>query len=313
MEAWKVDLRRLLTQSEVDKVDPSAIRLILLSHMPSAIYKYRTASTNSLDNLRSSTVWMSSPQDLDDPFDTSQKLSAGTLLLKVLRRFAPRHHSWKPIRDLLEKESFKDSLKAGDPIALIAEKGISKDPSITSKDVTNYVSAVASAVGKELRRLSQWSNNALRSGMKVCCFSETYASILMWSHYADEHRGFCIEWKIDTTSLESPFTGSFYPMLYGNTRFDMTKHIERAVIGKYPNPFIGIAAALYKDPQWEYQREWRIVLPLGFDVESYNMQVPTPSCVLLGAKISEDMEEKVRQIARIARIPVKKMKLSENE
>ncbi len=31
----------------------------------------------------------------------------------------------------------------------------------------------------------------------ICCFSNTYNQILMWSHYADNHQGICIEIEID--------------------------------------------------------------------------------------------------------------------
>jgi len=38
-----------------------------------------------------------------------------------------------------------------------------------------------------------------KDSLKVCSFSGTQYSIIMWSHYADQHRGFCIEY--DTNSL----------------------------------------------------------------------------------------------------------------
>ena len=30
----------------------------------------------------------------------------------------------------------------------------------------------------------------------VCCFSKNMDNILMWSHYADSHRGVCLEWTV---------------------------------------------------------------------------------------------------------------------
>ena len=36
-----------------------------------------------------------------------------------------------------------------------------------------------------------------RDSLRVACFSETNRSILMWSHYAKNHQGFCIEYDFN--------------------------------------------------------------------------------------------------------------------
>lgn len=36
-----------------------------------------------------------------------------------------------------------------------------------------------------------------RSQLCVCCFSKNMNEILMWSHYADNHKGLCLEFEID--------------------------------------------------------------------------------------------------------------------
>lgn len=35
------------------------------------------------------------------------------------------------------------------------------------------------------------------SKLCVCCFSKNMDNYLMWSHYADGHRGVCLEWEVD--------------------------------------------------------------------------------------------------------------------
>lgn len=37
----------------------------------------------------------------------------------------------------------------------------------------------------------------LLSKMCVCCFSKNMDNILMWSHYADSHKGVCLEWEVN--------------------------------------------------------------------------------------------------------------------
>lgn len=40
-----------------------------------------------------------------------------------------------------------------------------------------------------------------KRNFKVCCFSNNYSNILLWSHYADSHKGVCLEYEIETDRL----------------------------------------------------------------------------------------------------------------
>ena len=42
----------------------------------------------------------------------------------------------------------------------------------------------------------------LLSTFCVCCFSKNMNEILMWSHYADNHKGVCLEWEIDELDID---------------------------------------------------------------------------------------------------------------
>ena len=94
------------------------------------------------------------PEDLNDPFDTTQKLDSERLYRRILRRFAPKDVSWKPIRNLIGEQEFRDSLQAENPIEVITKKSISKITSVKGTEASSWASAVMSAVKKELRRLS---------------------------------------------------------------------------------------------------------------------------------------------------------------
>lgn len=56
----------------------------------------------------------------------------------------------------------------------------------------------------------------------MACFSETNADLLMWSHYAQQHKGFCVEYDIqkmmsEDCSLFDPI-GHLFPIVYRNKR-----------------------------------------------------------------------------------------------
>jgi hypothetical protein len=67
-----------------------------------------------------------------------------------------------------------------------------------------------------------------------------------------------------------------------------------------------VIGLLTKDKAWEYENEWRI---LSTESENTELEMPPISCVYLGAAINEDNRDKVIDIARKKKIPVKQMKV----
>ena len=112
----------------------------------------------------------------------------------------------------------------------------------------------------------------------VCALGERADSILMWSHYADEHAGICIEF--DTEAHAAAFPG-LSPVEYSETSPIIVKQfgnlllhlkdakdltLDRAVLkalGKdAEGPWSDIDVRrwfLTKALPWEYEREWRSI------------------------------------------------------
>ena len=111
----------------------------------------------------------------------------------------------------------------------------------------------------------------------MACFSETNADLLMWSHYAQQHKGFCVEYDIqkmmsEDCSLFDPI-GHLFPIVYRNKRqpvrdiislaqslavlnADIHNHNEYS--GDEPLDDI-LPLFLIKSKDWEYEKEWRII------------------------------------------------------
>ena len=63
-----------------------------------------------------------------------------------------------------------------------------------------------------------------QSSLKICSFSATAESIIMWSHYADQHRGFCVEYDLQSLPAENLFVRMMYPVIYSEKLFDATRY-----------------------------------------------------------------------------------------
>lgn len=89
----------------------------------------------------------------------------------------------------------------------------------------------------------------------VCCFSETNLSILMWSHYADNHKGVCIEFEFPEDSLEkSELSKVNYSNEFPKFKFDDYRGLSKEDVQKNIRQLITVKA---KD--WEYEKEWRLI------------------------------------------------------
>ena len=61
----------------------------------------------------------------------------------------------------------------------------------------------------------------IKDKIRLACFTENYLSPLMWAHYADSHRGFCLEF--DLSKLQDGYSDGIFPVLYSEKRYDATK------------------------------------------------------------------------------------------
>lgn len=107
---------------------------------------------------------------------------------------------------------------------------------------------------KALRKWQTESVNKRFNSMYVCCFSKKYDdfnSYLMWSHYADSHKGVCFEFDFSIL----PYLGNPSEVNYPE---DLC--LERQLgNGKNPEDF-GIYVATTKLANWKYEEEVRLIV-----------------------------------------------------
>lgn len=99
----------------------------------------------------------------------------------------------------------------------------------------------------------------LFSKMGMVCFSKCKDNILMWSHYADGHRGFCLEF--DRLLLQEKCNALVEDIKYKLPTFtDFMKNINE--INYIPSKIL-----LSKSGHWEYEQEVRMIIFLGSDMQ----------------------------------------------
>ena len=184
----------------------------------------------------------------------------------------------------------------------------------------------------ELSEVKQKFSEASKSAMVKCrkmisekcrvtCLSERMDSPLMWSHYANKHFGFCLEYDFTHTMVKrypdlNMAKIMLLPVIYSEKRPLLSRVLTNSKImllyyktGKMPMEVVEsiVYGLLFKSPDWSYEREWRII---GMDMERPTMKLPSARKVFLGANMEESAKARVIEIAKKKHIPVYQMMLS---
>lgn len=124
----------------------------------------------------------------------------------------------------------------------------------------------------------------------VFSMSQINDNILMWSHYADQHKGFCIEF------VRSPDKGNWL----GNIEVTKPVHYDC----NYPevNPFdsdgntdpsIFEKMLFSKAKDWEYEREWRLTYDEGDREEPLPSEI---SSIIFGLRMPDRHKNTIKNI-----------------
>ena len=310
---WKEEVFSLISGESIVDIDPAAARALIIKNLPNYIYKYRAVTEYSKENLDNFTVWMESPDNVNDPFDSAHTLNPKSSISLLVKRHFKEENKYREIEGLVNEQNIKEVNDAIDPISVILEKTLNLNSKESSEKKNKFIDVFMSAIQKEFERFIKWSNDALRDGCKLCSFSEVNDEMLLWSHYAKDHSGFCIEWDMSEFPERHELGNLIYPVLYSENLFDTTKHLAAVIKGKNPNPLLGSAVGMKKSTKWAYEKEWRLFFPIGPGTKSYNFQVPKPSAVFLGINMKKEEKAEIVAICKKHSIPIKQMEISIND
>jgi len=102
----------------------------------------------------------------------------------------------------------------------------------------------------------QLTNELIQDRVGIFCVSEDVKNFPMWAHYADNAKGFVVEYK----NLEKLFSGDGTKML--NQIQEVGYYGEkRPAVSLKPDKLNALFFS--KQEKWDYEAEWRVVKPLA--------------------------------------------------
>lgn len=165
------------------------------------------------------------------------------------------------------------------------------------------------SVRKTLSALESEITTKINALFRIVCLATDFKNRLMWSHYSDSHKGFCIEYDFrDALEKEEIFP---MPILYSDKRplvpckaiIENTPENIKEATEQFMN------GLLVKDKAWEYENEWRL---LGPSSEKF-IDMPRVTAIYLGVAMSRENKEQIIQIAKDKNIPVFQMIIDRGE
>ncbi|WP_195945881.1 DUF2971 domain-containing protein [Paraclostridium bifermentans] len=177
------------------------------------------------------------------------------------------------------------------------------------------------------KEVLQTAFDRIRDGLKISCFTDDHLyNLPMWAHYTNNHKGLCLEFKIENPSYLYPVTylntkklsanttiHNFISLMYKLDLGTLTEE-ENEELLKISNLIINIFST--KEKLWEYEREYRIFYPDekniqgGFLVDMKELGLKLTG-IYLGNKIEKIYEDELKIISKDIDVNIYKMYVDE--
>lgn len=305
---WMNDMFEALASPTLNGVNFAKALAIKDEHIPDRLYRYRAASDRDWDNLRNGKMWMSAANRYNDPFDSGITVDWQILkIASIKKRIRDAAYPW--LTDQLRQQLLDHSDPTAEYIELMLSSGAppTDHHKAQARQVIENVEGGLSVPGNP--------TPSIQSIVHVCSLAASGRSLLMWSHYANQHEGFCVEYDFCSLPKGDPNRNRLYPVRYDARRFEVSAYLSAAhAESKDINATFVLLACLHKSPEWSYEQEWRLIeYSPDITLKGSEASMPAPSRIYLGARISSENEAKAVAICTDLGIPLSKMRLSDSE
>ncbi|WP_428737440.1 DUF2971 domain-containing protein [Sulfurimonas sp.] len=307
---WIEEFTNMLFPVNVKELNIEGAYMLKHGHLPKSIFKYRAVNQYSLQNLEEDTIWLADPKSFNDPYDCAHTFDyefiAKSRDHEYIKNFLDSEHNNLSLSKIKQNEI----LQSHEPLKALFDYLLKDEEAEKKEGIELVFLEIQKKMSEDFIKTSSIS---FSSSFKLCSFSEINDSLLMWAHYADYHKGFCIEYDIENIPYSDYRRRFLYPVIYSDSMFDATEHFMQDAKSENFNSLHLIKAGLVKAKDWTYEKEWRLIFSSGTLAQEQSYYMGKPKAVFLGTRISESNQEKLVQICERKKIPLYKMKSDTNK
>ena len=274
-EDWKVRLRKKLSEIVASRQCSDEVYTDIgycyQCYAPAFLYKYYSdANPLHFEAIKNNTMWYSSAINFNDVFDCDIFVDEASIFQSIVN-------------------------------ASPAMKGLKK----------------GSPMWREFKGQSIKSTQGLRKTFEelkektgIACLSESDDSLLMWAHYANNHKGFCVEYELLEINKQLQFTP--IPIIYSNEKVFIESLFPQSLEKSITKMLVDALST--KSTEWSYEKEWRIIRDDSACGDKWNKQkygallpMIKPTSIILGCQAEESFRQTVEEYCKENRINLYKM------
>lgn len=321
--------------------------------LPQYLFKYYSPTSENILDIQNQKVWLSNPKSFNDPFDCNigydnEKFDKDMLLQFISKNGCVEEQNKSDGFTIEEKWRIEDS-RLGISYHYLSRKEeyfIAKHLILTSKSdkfqriVYDYLNVKETELDTKISKLRDVD-------IRVACFSEFdkyeefFKQIVMWSHYADNHKGFCVEYDLELLRKDIQFSLKDYEFYYKRSEYLLEKNVALIKAGLFPveytcnrinipisklkklefdsqgniNNNCNINQLIYKtfivkSANWNYEKEWRLIID-GKIGSFYDNKLPFPYAkkIYLGCKANPELIDSLIEIGKRIGVEVVLLKM----
>ena len=223
-------------------------QMVLDKKIPQIVYRMRQVNRFLFDSLINSQIWFSNPQDFNDPFDCDINMKIQNSTQSQMQAYFENH-----LKKLFNKAELEK---------------------INTQNISQQEFELL--INKAAKKVTQ------RKGL--ACFMSNCDNLLMWSHYADSHKGVCLKFDIlEDTSLFSPAKRVAYNRDYPEYDYLTNK-----------NDFVN-QMFFTKSEEWSNEGEVRV---LKDKKGNYDFKPKSLKEVIFGCKIADNDKQTLTKVIK---------------
>ncbi len=237
---------------------------------PTTLYKYRDWNINLHKTLLlKNEIFLGSAKFFNDPFDSTVPIRYDTLTKEEIFK-----------RNIRYLKKTQPNLKRNELRRLSREqekKKLYKNPN-------------------HLKWFYQYQKNYYSEKFGICSLTEDPKNIVMWSHYANSHKGICVGFDVEKLLEARRLVHKKARLLFDLYKVDY--HLDypfldlRQLEANEPEQY-RVTPLLKKSTSWAYEKEYRIILLNGANI---TVELPDGviSMIVLGCKMKDSHKDEIK-------------------
>lgn len=213
--------------------------------LPDYFHKF-TSAERAIEIVENQQLWFSSPKKFNDPFDCNI--------------------------NLIDFEPNEDQIK------MVINNKVQRNRQTRREEIKKNKRNAFRIRNQFAEQANEFYQN---SG--VCCFSEKRDNILLWAHYADNHRGICLKFskgisEIATMTGRIQYKDKYEKASFFNDKGDAVYHL-----------------IFTKSKDWIYEKEVRSINILDYGNVDFKAEYLTE--IIFGCKTEKSVVSRMKKVA----------------